>query len=38
MRKLQQASDHADERLRAARRELRSRGASTPDQSKEGRR
>jgi hypothetical protein len=36
MRKLQQASDHADERLRAAQRELRSLGASTPDQSKEG--
>ena len=36
MRKLQQASDHADERLRAAQRELRSLGGSTPDQSKEG--
>jgi hypothetical protein len=36
MRKLQQASDHADQRLRAAQRELRSLGASTQDQSKEG--
>jgi hypothetical protein len=36
MRKLQQASDHADERLRALRRELHGSGASTPDQSTEG--
>jgi hypothetical protein len=36
MRKLQQASDHAEERLRAAQRELRSSDASTPKQSTEG--
>jgi hypothetical protein len=35
MRKLQQASDHAEERLRAQ-RELRSSDASTPKQSTEG--
>jgi hypothetical protein len=36
MRKLQQASDQAEERLRAARRERRSSDTGTPAESREG--